>query len=182
MEITRSARSRHVASREYQRAYKACISCRQRKAKCELGVDADGLPLGPPCSRCRREQKQCVFSEKRAWARSKKRGERQLTRTSLSSLSVSHAVCLLSTVCFLNNDHVGVQNWLRLQVTVMDLCPGSCQRRQSMLQASLPTTCSRMHRVSQIQLPAPSRISPAAPLSRRRRRKSDDTRSRPRLV
>ncbi|KAJ5347226.1 Fungal transcriptional regulatory protein [Penicillium brevicompactum] len=57
----------------YQRTYKACIPCRQRKAKCDLGTDSDGLPIGPPCARCRRELRECVFPEKRAWERSRKR-------------------------------------------------------------------------------------------------------------
>ncbi|KAJ5825596.1 hypothetical protein N7474_002734 [Penicillium riverlandense] len=59
--------------RPYQRTYKACIPCRQRKAKCDLGTGPDGLPIGPPCARCRRELRQCVFPEKRAWERSRKR-------------------------------------------------------------------------------------------------------------
>ncbi|EIT73416.1 Zn(II)2Cys6 transcription factor [Aspergillus oryzae 3.042] len=58
----------------------ACLACRQRKAKCELGTGPDGLALGPPCAKCRREQRECVFSEKKAWERQKKRGE--LTRQS----------------------------------------------------------------------------------------------------
>lgn len=59
--------------RPYQRTYKACIPCRQRKAKCDLGTGSDGLPIGPPCARCRREMRECVFPEKRAWERSRKR-------------------------------------------------------------------------------------------------------------
>ncbi|KAF7719651.1 Fungal Zn(2)-Cys(6) binuclear cluster domain-containing protein [Penicillium ucsense] len=60
--------------RPYQRTYKACIPCRQRKAKCDLGTGPDGLPIGPPCARCRREMRECIFPEKRAWERSRKRG------------------------------------------------------------------------------------------------------------
>ncbi|EAW11335.1 putative C6 transcription factor [Aspergillus clavatus NRRL 1] len=74
METRRPSRSGNNFDRTYQRTYKACISCRQRKAKCDLGTGPDGLPLGPPCAKCRREQKPCVFDEKRAWERSKKRG------------------------------------------------------------------------------------------------------------
>ncbi|KAG0158155.1 hypothetical protein PDIDSM_5668 [Penicillium digitatum] len=65
-------RSSHPDKR-YQRTYKACIPCRQRKAKCDLGTGPDGLPIGPPCARCRRELRECVFPEKRAWERSRKR-------------------------------------------------------------------------------------------------------------
>ncbi|KAJ6164979.1 hypothetical protein N7470_003651 [Penicillium chermesinum] len=60
------------SDRPFQRTYKACIPCRQRKAKCDLGVGPDGLPIGPPCARCRREMRECVFPEKRAWERSRK--------------------------------------------------------------------------------------------------------------
>ncbi|KAJ5221215.1 uncharacterized protein N7469_010102 [Penicillium citrinum] len=59
--------------RPYQRTYKACIPCRARKAKCDLGTGPDGLPIGPPCARCRREMRECIFPEKRAWERSRKR-------------------------------------------------------------------------------------------------------------
>lgn len=42
-----------------KRGYRACVHCRLRKAKCDLGdVNA---PSEPPCSRCRREQRECVF-------------------------------------------------------------------------------------------------------------------------
>ncbi|KAE8137670.1 hypothetical protein BDV38DRAFT_246667 [Aspergillus pseudotamarii] len=72
MEVRRQSRNGHAT---YQRTYKACLACRQRKAKCELGTGPDGLPLGPPCAKCRREQRECVFSEKKAWERQKKRGQ-----------------------------------------------------------------------------------------------------------
>ncbi|KAE8392812.1 C6 transcription factor [Aspergillus alliaceus] len=74
MEIRRQSRNGHASDRTYQRTYKACLACRQRKAKCELGTGPDGHSLGPPCSKCRREQRECVFSEKKAWERQKKRG------------------------------------------------------------------------------------------------------------
>lgn len=77
MEIRRQSRNGHASDRTYQRTYKACLACRQRKAKCELGTGPDGHSLGPPCSKCRREQRECVFSEKKAWERQKKRGHSQ---------------------------------------------------------------------------------------------------------
>ncbi|KAK4687831.1 hypothetical protein P7C73_g2287, partial [Tremellales sp. Uapishka_1] len=42
-----------------KRGYRACVHCRLRKARCDLGdVNA---PSEPPCGRCRREQRSCVF-------------------------------------------------------------------------------------------------------------------------
>jgi hypothetical protein len=39
------------------------LHCRARKAKCDLGdIDA---PTSPPCSRCRRESRECVFAPSR---------------------------------------------------------------------------------------------------------------------
>ncbi|KAL1953596.1 hypothetical protein VTO42DRAFT_2543 [Malbranchea cinnamomea] len=73
MENNRPPWSRASTHREFIRAYKACIPCRIRKAKCELGGNAErGIPPGPPCMRCRREQRKCEFTETRAWARKKK--------------------------------------------------------------------------------------------------------------
>lgn len=83
---TRNEKDR--AERVYQRTYKACIPCRRRKAKCELGSGADGLQYGPPCLRCRREQRDCQFSEKRAWGRSEEKRKRGVFE-STSTLFVS---------------------------------------------------------------------------------------------
>ncbi|KAL4873041.1 hypothetical protein BDV12DRAFT_115848 [Aspergillus spectabilis] len=77
MEARRLSRPGNASERTYQRTYKACIPCRQRKAKCDLGELSDGSPMGPPCAKCRREQRQCVFSETRAWERKKKRAKSQ---------------------------------------------------------------------------------------------------------
>ncbi|CAK3808857.1 Transcriptional activator ARO80 [Lecanosticta acicola] len=47
----------------HTRTYQACIPCRQRKVRCDLGsVDN---PNDPPCTRCRREAKECYFSATR---------------------------------------------------------------------------------------------------------------------
>lgn len=47
-------------STAHRRVYQACIPCRKRKVKCDLGsVDN---PSAPPCVRCRRETKECYFS------------------------------------------------------------------------------------------------------------------------
>lgn len=50
-------------SEQHKRVYQACIPCRRRKVKCDLGsVDN---PSDPPCVRCRRESKECYFSATR---------------------------------------------------------------------------------------------------------------------
>ncbi|KAI9786393.1 MAG: hypothetical protein M1839_006853 [Geoglossum umbratile] len=47
----------------HRRVYQACIPCRRRKVRCDLGsVDS---PHDPPCVRCRRESKDCYFSATR---------------------------------------------------------------------------------------------------------------------
>lgn len=44
---------------KWKRNYKACLNCRIRKVKCDLGpVDN---PHPPPCERCRRQQRECLF-------------------------------------------------------------------------------------------------------------------------
>jgi hypothetical protein len=51
-----------------RRAYKACLHCRKRKSKCDLG-DVDH-PREPPCRRCAREGVQCTFVDSRRGGRS----------------------------------------------------------------------------------------------------------------
>ena len=51
------------AASSHKRGYQACIPCRKRKVRCDLGpVDN---PHDPPCVRCRRESKECFFSATR---------------------------------------------------------------------------------------------------------------------
>jgi len=50
-------------AQSHSRTYQACIPCRKRKVRCDLGpVDN---PHEPPCVRCRRESKECYFSAQR---------------------------------------------------------------------------------------------------------------------
>lgn len=49
------------------RSYRACINCRTHKTKCDLG-DVNN-PIPPPCSRCKRERKECVFGESKRGGR-----------------------------------------------------------------------------------------------------------------
>lgn len=47
----------------HKRGYQACMPCRKRKVRCDLGpVDN---PHDPPCVRCRREAKECTFAATR---------------------------------------------------------------------------------------------------------------------
>ncbi|KAK9473137.1 uncharacterized protein V1510DRAFT_447973 [Dipodascopsis tothii] len=43
----------------FRRSYKACLHCRERKVKCDLG-SLDN-PSDPPCARCKREGRRCEF-------------------------------------------------------------------------------------------------------------------------
>lgn len=55
--------SQHPSQPQHKRVYQACIPCRRRKVRCDLGsVDN---PHDPPCVRCRRESKECYFSATR---------------------------------------------------------------------------------------------------------------------
>ena len=55
--------SQPPGSAQHKRVYQACIPCRRRKVRCDLGsVDN---PHDPPCVRCRRESKECFFSATR---------------------------------------------------------------------------------------------------------------------
>lgn len=58
---------------QHKRVYQACIPCRRRKVKCDLGsVDNPG---DPPCVRCRRESKECFFSATRRKRKLDENGE-----------------------------------------------------------------------------------------------------------
>ncbi|EFX03292.1 c6 zinc finger domain containing protein [Grosmannia clavigera kw1407] len=57
------ARQEQAPQEGHKRVYQACIPCRRRKVRCDLGsVDN---PHDPPCVRCRRESKECYFSATR---------------------------------------------------------------------------------------------------------------------
>ncbi|CZT04076.1 related to ARO80-positive transcription regulator of ARO9 and ARO10 [Rhynchosporium agropyri] len=60
---SRSPQQTQQQQPQHKRVYQACIPCRRRKVKCDLGsVDSPG---DPPCVRCRRESKECFFSATR---------------------------------------------------------------------------------------------------------------------
>ena len=52
-----SAQPKHI----FVRSYQACVPCRKRKVRCDLGDP--GNPSDPPCQRCRREHKDCFFQD-----------------------------------------------------------------------------------------------------------------------
>ncbi|OCF61630.1 hypothetical protein L486_01287 [Kwoniella mangroviensis CBS 10435] len=67
-----------------KRGYRACLHCRSRKAKCDLGdIDA---PSSPPCSRCKRESRECVFAPSRRGGNNRKRE----TKESSEEQSISY--------------------------------------------------------------------------------------------
>ncbi|KAG6001756.1 hypothetical protein E4U21_003867 [Claviceps maximensis] len=60
---SRSHSQAQLSAGQHKRVYQACIPCRRRKVRCDLGsVDN---PHDPPCVRCRRESKECFFSATR---------------------------------------------------------------------------------------------------------------------
>jgi hypothetical protein len=69
-----SASKKRTHPDDFKRAYKACINCRQRKAKCILDAGPGG-ELKPPCQRCKREMRECVFRSERSWVKRRKPGE-----------------------------------------------------------------------------------------------------------
>ncbi len=58
-----SAQQQQSLLAQHKRVYQACIPCRRRKVRCDLGSVDD--PHDPPCVRCRRESKECYFSATR---------------------------------------------------------------------------------------------------------------------
>jgi hypothetical protein len=58
-----SQSAHHPHPPQHKRVYQACIPCRRRKVRCDLGSVDD--PHDPPCVRCRRESKECYFSATR---------------------------------------------------------------------------------------------------------------------
>ncbi|KAF2806381.1 uncharacterized protein BDZ99DRAFT_490216 [Mytilinidion resinicola] len=62
-----------AAGQNHTRTYQACIPCRRRKVRCDMGpVDS---PHDPPCVRCRRESKECFFSATRRKRKPQDSGE-----------------------------------------------------------------------------------------------------------
>ncbi|KAK9459759.1 uncharacterized protein V1516DRAFT_446603 [Lipomyces oligophaga] len=75
----------------YRRSYKACLHCRERKVKCDLG-SLDN-PSDPPCARCKREGRKCEFvPSRRGGAKNIRAGKaKQLSEAYLKSAAESSA-------------------------------------------------------------------------------------------
>lgn len=84
-----SVSGRKRGPEDFQRAYKACINCRQRKAKCILSNDG-GKP-GPSCQRCQREMRDCVFRPERSWTKRRKDGTSDLVTQQSSDGGTLHS-------------------------------------------------------------------------------------------
>jgi hypothetical protein len=63
-ERLKSAKMPVIRQENLSRAYKACLSCRKRKVRCDLGASNK-----PPCQRCWRESRECTVPEERSWKR-----------------------------------------------------------------------------------------------------------------
>ncbi|CCE65391.1 hypothetical protein TPHA_0L00350 [Tetrapisispora phaffii CBS 4417] len=55
------SKSNRTSSKKWKRSFRACQTCRERKIKCNLGPLDN--PHKPPCERCKREQRECIFVE-----------------------------------------------------------------------------------------------------------------------
>ncbi|PWN52545.1 hypothetical protein IE53DRAFT_409352 [Violaceomyces palustris] len=76
--------SSSYSEKTFQRSFKACDACRAKKIKCDLGaLDA---PSEPPCIRCRREGRPCLFTRSTRGRAPKSRSSRSGTGRS----SVEH--------------------------------------------------------------------------------------------
>ncbi|KAK9488367.1 hypothetical protein V1527DRAFT_167152 [Lipomyces starkeyi] len=73
----------------FRRSYKACLHCRERKVKCDLGSLEH--PSEPPCARCKREGRKCEFvPSRRGGAKNVAAGKaKQLSESYMRQGSVS---------------------------------------------------------------------------------------------
>jgi hypothetical protein len=69
----------HHQNRVFVRSYMACEPCRRTKAKCEVPDE------GGPCFKCRREQRECLFSAERSSKKRRKTGDS--TRVSATQIN-----------------------------------------------------------------------------------------------
>ncbi|KAK9468729.1 hypothetical protein V1512DRAFT_257763 [Lipomyces arxii] len=73
----------------FRRSYKACLHCRERKVRCDLGSLEH--PSDPPCARCKREGHKCEFvPSRRGGAKNVRAGKVEKLRFRSVSVSVSN--------------------------------------------------------------------------------------------
>lgn len=82
-------RVRPPIDQEFQRAYKACETCKKRKSRCILS--AEDYAANKPCARCRRELKECVFSVG-SHSRARKTARRAQTDSPAASMRRNEAI------------------------------------------------------------------------------------------
>lgn len=95
---------------KWRRVFRACLNCRTRKIKCDLGpVDQ---PNDPPCVRCKRERKECIFTEyKRNGGRSSN------TRDFVKGIHAANSMTEVSTITIprqldsINNGQSGLEKF-----------------------------------------------------------------------
>ncbi|KAH8812939.1 hypothetical protein F5884DRAFT_318925 [Xylogone sp. PMI_703] len=77
-------------NQSFKRAYQACINCRQRKVKCILESNGQGI-LQSSCTRCQRELRKCTFdAERRTQSTSSSNNIASTLRTVQTTESLSH--------------------------------------------------------------------------------------------
>lgn len=77
---------------KWRRSYKACLHCRTRKVKCDMGPLDN--PHEPPCVRCKRERRKCIFPEtkKRGGIRSDSDEYRQVSEIESQKSVIKNAI------------------------------------------------------------------------------------------
>lgn len=88
----------------FRRNYIACLNCRTRKVKCDLGSVEN--PHDPPCARCRRERKECVFVDPKKLSNHLLAHNQRKTLLNNNNNSVNN----VNNVNNINNNNTPIQN------------------------------------------------------------------------
>ncbi|KAJ1037666.1 hypothetical protein NDA11_003791 [Ustilago hordei] len=115
------------AKKDFQRSFKACDGCRTKKVKCELGDLA--APSEPPCARCKREMRPCLFTMST-------RGRGPKTRSSRSQAFGAHHLAKSPRTSSAQDLDVGDEH--STASSAIDALAGAAL-------ASLPATNPRLH-------------------------------------
>lgn len=82
-------RGRGSLEYEYQRVYKACIPCAQRKVKCEASDNVR-------CRRCTNKNINCTFTSKKPWSRGQRHSALTPAQENTGGNESNKCVCLQS--------------------------------------------------------------------------------------